>query len=44
MADAADALYREALAACEQGRIEDGLALSAQGDRDRSRAGRASMR
>ena len=27
MADAADALYRDALAACEQGRIEDGIDL-----------------
>src|SRR5512134_3349830 len=27
MADAADALYRDALSACEQGRIEDGVAI-----------------
>ena len=27
MADTADALYRDALAACEQGRIEDGVAI-----------------
>ena len=27
MADTADALYRDALAACEQGRVEDGVAI-----------------
>ena len=27
MADSADALYSEALSACEQGRIEDGVAI-----------------
>ena len=37
MAADADALYRDALSACEQGRIEDGVAILRQGARARIR-------